>query len=573
MLDSVKKINYLITKQQRKALVLLTILLFIGVVLEVFGLGMIIPLISIMLDKSSVSKLTDMFPTLDFLLSFSHNELISYALISLFSIYLLKSFFLVLLNYKQNNFLSKLGAHISNTLFELYISQNYSYHLKANSSRLIKNIQQEVAIFNSFNQALMNLFIESALVLSVLITLVIIEPIGALAVGGLLLLLSILFFQFTKRRLSNWGQVRQVLDTQISKVILEGFGSIKTLKVLGREAVFITKLSKLNIDKALITAKSNTINLLPRYYLELMSIFGLSIFIVSKILLGSDLTSLVAVLGVFVAAIFRAMPSANKIIASLQTLKYQKASIDVLYTEFSTLNLVKPYSNKSAKPFYNLSMHDLSYTYEGSNKFVLKNINLTINKGDAVGIIGTSGAGKSTLIDIIIGLLGVDKENYKINDGALTPTSQNWKMKIGYVPQDIFLLDASIKENIAFGIAADKINEEQVKYALNASQLFNFTQGLEKGIETTVGERGVQLSGGQKQRIGIARALYNNPELIVLDEATAALDTKTESEVMDAIKSLKREKTIIIIAHRLSTLKECDYIYEISNGEIKKTDI
>jgi ABC-type multidrug transport system fused ATPase/permease subunit len=573
MLDSVKKINYLITKQQRKALVLLTILLFIGVVLEVFGLGMIIPLISIMLDKSSVSKLTDMFPTLDFLLLFSHNELISYALISLFSIYLLKSFFLVLLNYKQNNFLSKLGAHISNTLFELYISQNYSYHLKANSSRLIKNIQQEVAIFNSFNQALMNLFIESALVLSVLITLVIIEPIGALAVGGLLLLLSILFFQFTKRRLSNWGQVRQVLDTQISKVILEGFGSIKTLKVLGREAVFITKLSKLNIDKAVITAKSNTTNLLPRYYLELMSIFGLSIFIVSKILLGSDLTSLVAVLGVFVAAIFRAMPSANKIIASLQTLKYQKASIDVLYTEFSTLNLVKPYSNKSAESFYNLSMHDLSYTYEGSNKFVLKNINLTINKGDAVGIIGASGAGKSTLIDIIIGLLGVDKENYKINDGALTPTSQNWKMKIGYVPQDIFLLDASIKENIAFGKAADKINEEQVKYALNASQLFNFTQGLEKGIETTVGERGVQLSGGQKQRIGIARALYNNPELIVLDEATAALDTKTESEVMDAIKLLKREKTIIIIAHRLSTLKECDYIYEISNGEIKKTDI
>ncbi len=571
MITSLKKINYLLTKSQKKSLINLSLLLIVGMFFEVFGLGIIIPLITVILDPELVNNSYHISTIKNFFGDITHEQFLLISLLSIIVVYLVKTFFLIFLAFRQNSFLSKLYAQLSVKLFNHYLNQNYSFHLKKNSASLIKNIQVEVNLFRSYCTSLLSLSIELALLFSIIGTLVFIEPFGAIAVGIFFTFFSGLVIQFSKKNLKFWGEKRENLDTKISKNILEGFGGIKEILILGRIKFFNDIFSKNNFLRAKILRNYLTISQIPRYLLEIVAIFGIVGFIFLMFQQNKEVNELLTILGVFIAATFRMIPSFNRIISALQNMKYFTSSIDLLFNElkfFSNENqsLKKSYSN--IKFNSKIEINQLNFGYEVNNKNILDQINLTINKGDSIGIIGISGSGKSTLVNLIIGLFKPKKGSIKVDGQNIHNNLRSWQNKIGYVPQNIFLTDDSIMNNIAFGVDKDKVNVKEVNRAIKAAQLYDFISSLEKGLQTKVGERGVQLSGGQLQRVGIARALYNNPEVLILDEATASLDFSTELEFMNAIKELKKSKTLIIVAHRMSTLRDCNKIYKIKNNKI-----
>ena len=347
--------------------------------------------------------------------------------------------------------------------------------------------------------------------------------------------------------------------------------SIKDLIILGKTSFFIDKFSKDNLLKARINANQVTVSQIPRFYLELISIIGLVSYIVLKLLQGENVLSLITVLGVFVAATFRMIPSINRIIGATQGLKFFTPSVEIIYNEIIQLNKnnIELISFGDFNFQNNIEFRNINFSFTSDHK-ILKDISFNILKGQTIGIIGESGSGKSTLVDLLIGLHKPDSGKILIDSISDFQMNQSWRNKIGYVSQSINLIDDSIKKNIAFGVSENKINDLRINELLAQVQLKIFVNSLQNGVNTKVGDRGVQLSGGQRQRIGIARALYHNPDILILDEATSALDSETEKEVMKSIYNLKGQKTIIIIAHRLSTLESADEIYEIKKNKLDK---
>jgi ABC-type multidrug transport system fused ATPase/permease subunit len=569
MLSTLKKINFLITKRQRKGLVILTLLLFVGMVFEVFGLGILIPVLSILLNPEMIESNLAISNVREVFSNFSNQQFLFITLGFIVILYFFKSLFLVFLTHKQNRFLSNTIASISNRLFFNYMNQPYKFHLNRNASDLIKNIQVEIYYFQTFLLSLITIFIEGGFVISVLATLIYIEPIGAISIGVFYGFLSIIFLQFTKKKLNAWGSLRESLDAQVSKVSLEGLGGIKDILILGKTGFFIEEYSKKNYLKARVNANQGTVSQIPRFYLELISIVGLVSFIILLLLQGKDQTILVTILGVFVAATFRMIPSLNRIIAAMQSMKYLMPSVDTIFNEIKN-NIGREVNYNSSEKYIfknHIEFKNITFGF-AEEQSVLDNINLKINKGQTIGFIGESGSGKSTLVDMIIGLHEPISGEILIDGINDFQISQSWRNNIGYVSQTIYLIDDSILKNIALGIPENEINFNKVNEVLKQVQLEKFINNLELGVKTKVGERGVQLSGGQRQRIGIARALYHNPNILILDEATSALDSETEKGVMESIKNLKGDKTIIMIAHRISTLVDCDEIYKIQNKGI-----
>lgn len=569
MFKKIKKINFLITKRQRKGLVILTLLLFIGMILEVFGLSILIPALSIILDQEMIEKTPLISSTRNYFHEFSNQIFIFLFLGIIVVVYFIKSLFIIFLTYKQNRFLTNITAYISNKLFSNYLSQPYFFHLNRNASELIKNIQIEVNHFYIFLLSLITIIIEGGFIFSVLATLIYIEPFGAMCIGIFYGLLSVIFLQFTKKKLKVWGNSREVIDGQVSKIALEGLGGIKDLLILGKATLFIEEFSKKNYLKARLNANQATVSQMPRFYLELISVVGLISFIILLILQGKETTSLISILGVFVAASFRMIPSLNRVIAAVQTTKFFSPAVDIISKEINSYTQVKTFENSFENFKFQSEIEFRKVNFSFSDKSViLKNINLKINKGQTVGIIGESGSGKSTLVDVLIGLHKPTSGEIFIDGNKDFQLKQSWRNKVGYVSQSIYLTDDTIKNNIAFGVFEDKIDIPRINQLIKDVLLDKFIKTLELGIDTKVGERGVQLSGGQRQRIGIARALYNQPEILVLDEATSALDLETEKEIMESINNLKGKKTLIMIAHRISTLIKADIIYEIKNNQI-----
>ena len=568
MYDTLKKINFLISKSQRKKLIVLTILLFVGMILEFFGLGILVPVLNILIDPSAFAK-NEYFASLrDFFTGISDQSFILYLLGFIVVFYIAKSCFLVLLAFKQNRFLSLLNASISNKLFSSYMNQPYDYHLKINSSDLVKNLQIEAGHFFTFITSLINILIEGGLILSVFITLIIIEPIGTLILSIFLFTLTMIFYKLTKSRLDLWGRTRQELDLKSAKIVTEGLGAIRDLIISRKIDFFTGKYNDLSFKKARITSNHILFTQLPRFYFELASISGLVLFIFILISTGKNTTTLVATLGVFVAGIFRALPSLNRLVTSLQNLKFYNASVDIIYHELNSFNSLNKKIKSEKKLEFDSKISLKNITFKYGKKTILEDINFDILKNQCVGIIGESGAGKSTLVDLIVGLQTPNEGKILIDDKNLIDISNEWMFKIGYISQNIFLTDDTIECNIAFGVSKDKISINRLKDVISQVQLHDFITELPNGLQTKVGERGVQISGGQKQRIGIARALYHNPEILVLDEATSALDPDTEKSIFNLIDFLKNYKTIIIISHNISNLDFCDKVYKIENKKI-----
>ena len=567
-----KKLIFIFSKDQKKQLLIIGFLLLIGMIFEMAGLGVLIPALGIILNPNIGEKYPSLNPLLQFLGNPSSDKLIIYGLSLLVIVYFIKITFLTYLSWKQSNFSSKLGAEITFSLFKGYMSMPYSFHLKRNSSQLIKNLQAEIGQFTTLSQSIIFLTIESSVILGSALMLIIIDPIGAISVSFFLLVSSMIFHRVTKKRLLSWGQRRQDYDSQINKHLIQGLSAVKDVKIFGKEIFFLTKFNIPNFLKAKIFTNQVTLQQIPRLYLELLSVMGLAGLVVIKIFQHKPLDLLLPTLGVFVAASFRMLPSVNRIMSSIQGIKFAKPVVDVLYHEFhlirNTEEIIEATETIKLNFTNEINISEVSFKYEDSSKEALSNITLKIKHGESIGLFGPSGSGKSTLVDIILGLLSSDKGQITVDGINIKNCLRQWQNQIGYVPQTIYLIDDSILHNVAFGISDDQIDLKAVEKAIKAAQLNEFIQALPEGLNTFVGERGVRLSGGQRQRIGIARALYHDPSILVLDEATSALDYVTEKSVMDAVTAFQGHKTLIIVAHRLSTLENCDRLYQLETGQI-----
>lgn len=556
----------------------LFILILFGAVFEALGLSLILSFISIL---QSPEKIKDIPFFVVFIKSggvYENNNFLVIASLTVVGIYLLKNIYLTYLSYIQNMFLNNKQYIFSNRLFRAYISGSYLFHLQNNSSTLIRNITGEVGnLFGSVLTPCILFLTEVIVLLSISILLLIVDPISSSISAFCIGFLTIFFYRKVHLKLSLLGLQRQQYAGKMIQAINQGLGGVKESKVLGRESFFVEQYNRSSLGFTRTSQFSQVINQLPRFFIESIAVTSLMLIVISVLLQGRNLTTIIPTLSLFAAAAFRLMPSVNRILSAMTMIRFNSHSVYLLANELKELGALSnektPSNNQKGNPSAtglksSIVLQNVSYQYPGAPECSLNNVSLTISKGSSVGFVGASGAGKTTIVDVILGLLPPTEGQVLVDDQNIHEDLSAWQRSLGYIPQSIYLCDDTLRGNIAFGIPNTEIREEQILAAVASAQLTELVQSLPQGLDTVVGERGVRLSGGQRQRVGIARALYHNPEVLVMDEATAALDNQTEAGVMEAIEKLSREKTIIMIAHRLSTVKNCDRLYFMKNGQI-----
>lgn len=568
-----RKIWGLLTSEERRNAVVLLGLMFVGMILETLGVGLVIPVIALLTKSDLAGSYPALKPALQALGNPSQKTIVIGGMLVLVGAYLIKALFLGLLAWWQMRFAFGVQAQISQRLFTVYLRQPYTFHLQRNSAQLIRNVTGEVNIF-TFNTMLpgMSLLTEALVLIGLCSLLLIVEPIGALVVLPVLGVAGWGFHRLTHERVTRWGKVRQHHEGLRIQHLQQGLGSAKDVKLLGREADFLEQYRVHNVQSAHVGQLQATLQHLPRLWVELLAVGGLAMLVLSMLVQGRALGSVLPTLGLFAMVAFRLMPSANRILSAIQSLRYGLPVIDILYAE---LKLVAPEAVATRAPVIpfqaELELNKVSYSYPGASSIALHELSLVVRRGKSVGFIGASGAGKSTLVDILLGLLMPDAGVVRVDGEDIQCALRNWQDQIGYVPQSIYLTDDTLARNVAFGLANAQIDEVAVWRAICAAQLEEYVHSLPGGLDTLVGERGVRLSGGQRQRIGIARALYHDPAVLVLDEATSSLDTVAERGVMQAVRALQGTKTILIIAHRLSTVAHCDQLYRLEQGRVVET--
>lgn len=571
-----RKLNALLTVQQRRKAIFLLGLMLIGMALETFGIGMVIPALHLMTEPNFAEKYPNLMPLLVYLGSPTQVQLVIGGMITLVGVYSVKTIFLSFLVWRQAQFVFGLQANLSQRLFTGYLTQPYTFHLQRNSAQLIRNVMTEVAQF-TFSATLpcVTLIGEGLVVFGIMFLLLMMEPLGSLIVIMVVSAAGFVFYQITRNPILRWGKARQYHEGQRIQHLQQGLSGAKDVKLLGREADFLTQYSTHNSGTARVTQLQTVIQALPRLGLEWLAMVGLAALVLTMVAQGRSIESLLPIIGLFAAAAFRLMPSATRVISSLQGMRYSLPVINHLDDEIKLLENGPSVKHVRGKPIDalrdSIKLKSVSYRYPNSCNQVLKNVSLGISRGSSVGFVGGSGAGKSTLIDIILGLLTPESGQILVDDIDIQRNLRSWQDQIGYVPQTIYLTDDTLRRNVAFGLSENQINDIAVERAIAAAQLIDFVDGLPDGLNTMVGERGVRLSGGQRQRIGIARALYHDPAVLVLDEATSSLDTATEAGVMQAVNALHGDKTLIVVAHRLSTVEHCDVLCKLENGLMIKT--
>jgi len=573
--STLSKIRYLLSKKQKKQLVFMFLLLIIGTMLEMAGLGVLVPIIALLMTPDISAKYPVLKPYLQILGNPSQQQLVIGVMGLLVVLYLVKSIFMIFVTWQQNKFTSNLAASLANQLYNGYLNQPYSFHLERNSAFLLRDVQSGISQFAIVCQSAIIISLEFSVLGGVMLLLVITEPIGALSVCTFLIISAMLFQRKTRDKLLFWGKQKQLLIGLNTRDMQQGFGGIKDIKVLGRENAFYNEFKKNNESYYKIMMRIGTLNHAPRAYLEFLAVLGLSILIILLMMQGHSLEMVIPVLSIFMASAFRMIPSVNRVMASMQTIRFSKPIINTLYDEFKHINSSTVVNSKAESSEGNFELitivevKNICFRYESATTKAIDNVSFSMKRGEAVGLVGPSGSGKSTLVDIILGLLKPNKGKILIDGKDIAESIHDWQRHIGYVPQSIYLTDDSIKRNIALGLPEHEIDMIALESAMQSAQLTDFINSLPEKENTIVGERGVKLSGGQRQRIGIARALYHNPSILILDEATSSLDSLTESEVMRQVDELKGTKTLIIIAHRLSTLQNCDRILHLEAGKIE----
>ena len=577
-LNNAEKLLYLLSPTERRKSILLLFMLLLMALIDAFGVASILPFIAVISNPDVIETnaiLNKIYIASNTIGVESANQFLVVLGLLVFLIIVFSLIFKAFTNYALSRFVLMREFTIGVRLVKEYLYQPYSWFLGRNSADLSKIILSEVnQVIGGGLKPLLDLIAQTLITVTLVILLIIIDPELAIIIG-----LSIggvygLIFYFINKFLKKIGNKRLENNKIRFMSISEAFSASKEIKLGGLEKAYIKKFSQ----AAGITAKTGVYlsiaNLLPRFFLEAIAFGGILLIAIYLISQSNDLNNFIPIISLYVFAGYRLMPAVQSIYASFAKLSFIGPSVDKLYEDLKSLKPFAQVESKDIKPMpfkKEISLDNVNFNYPNTSRTALKNININIPVNSTVGLVGPTGSGKTTIIDIILGLLEAQKGNLKVDGEIVTKqNSISWQKSIGYVPQNIYLADDTIAANIAFGVDSKDINLESVEKASKIANLHNFVMDeLPQKYQTKVGERGVRLSGGQRQRIGIARALYYNPKVLVLDEATSALDNKTERVVMDAVNSLNKHITIIIVAHRLKTIMNCDKIFLLEKGELK----
>ena len=571
----IQKLRYIFSRTDKVKLVGLVALMLIGSVLELLAVAVFNPFIEVMMQTSSISD--DTF--LQFFFQHTNIDSIEGYLIALSLIiaviYVIKNIYLM---FEQNAILTfsyRTRMNLATRLLTTYMNEPYTFHLSKNIAEMQRCLQSDTSQFMTLINSFLQLAVEAVTCFALGLYLFHTSHSITVLIGFLLGVCVVIFFMISKKVSSKLGRQNEFYNAKLIQWINQSLGGVKEVKILQREKYFIDSY-RTNYKKLIWGARVNELlAAVPKHIVETVAIVGLVLAIIVKLLFGHGaLDTFIPQMAVFAVAAFRLLPSVGKINAYVNSVMYNKASLDMIYQDLREIEKNQPAEIEWAGKAENWKFEQgvfaehITYHYPDSDTEVLHDISVEIPKGKTVALIGPSGAGKTTLADIILGLLPPTSGTVRMDQHDVYENLRSWREKLGYIPQSIYLSDDTIRNNVAFGIYEDQIDEDAIWKALEKAQLKEFVQGLEKGLDTYVGDRGVRLSGGQRQRIGIARALYHDPEILVLDEATSALDSSTEQAVMESIESLQGLKTMIIIAHRLTTIKNADLVYEVSGGNV-----
>jgi ATP-binding cassette, subfamily B, bacterial PglK len=580
-MKSLFKIFTIFTPKQLRYCAFIVFCMFIGAVFEAVGIGAILPLISVMGDPGFLVKhkiIADYAGTFGIV---THNEFVIASAGVLIIVYIIKNLYMAWQTKLQIDFAMKNQIYYAGQLLAGYLNKPYLYHLDHNSMTLLRNVNAGAGtVFTGILVPTLTLFTEIITALMIWSMLIVVDAFTAVVVAGILGAMMYSIIKMFRRKITKQGIIQNECNAIQSKWLNQGLGAIKETKVLRREAFFNNKFNKAYADFGNANCKFNFINQIPRMFIETIVVSGLLLLIITKLLWGNAPMDIVPLLGVLALAAFRLMPSANRIVNLSNSIKFQMPLFDEIYDELIDIKqrqidgseILLPNDDKKMKFDDELVIAHLGFQYPEGNEEVLRDVSFAVPKGSFVGIVGQSGAGKTTFVDILLGLLNPTSGRICADGVDIYSDIRAWQANLAYVPQSIYLIDGTIRENIALGIAEEEMDDAKIERVLQMAELHDFVEDLPNGIYTTVGERGVKLSGGQRQRIGIARALYYEPEVLILDEATSALDNETEKSITATILKLKGQITIIAIAHRVSTLVDCDFKIKFEDGRVKRTD-
>ena len=581
-----RKINYIFSKKQKIQSVFLCIGLFIGALFELVGVSLITELVSIVTDPSKIHKNPMLKSVYDLFGMREDRQFFLALVIGLIILYLVKNIFLLWINYVQYTFIYNNQLRLSGRLIDCYLKKPYTYHLDKNSAEMVRNVMLDT---ERFFQMLLSVFLMlSELLISLLLCVYLftVDWFITVSVAVILGIFTAIYLLLFKNKAKEYGKINQIYDGKMHQSINQALGAVKDIKILHREKYFVDAFCGYGKKKMRAVRNNNVLGQAPKYVIETVCIGAILLVLVFKLYMGEDLSTMITQLAAFAVAAFKLLPSASKINNFANLIIFLKPSVDLIYRDIKDTEDMKSFELTDAVTDFEIkdadaiSVTGLTYRYPHTEKDVLKDVSLKIPLGYAVGLMGPTGAGKSTLADVILGILTPTSGTVCYGNMNVHEHPIKRSKKLAYIQQSIYLADETIRNNVAFGIDDDKIDEEKVWKALEEAQIKDFVKSLPEGLDTMVGERGVRLSGGQRQRIGIARALYDDPEILVLDEATSALDNETETAVMEAIDNLMGRKTLIIIAHRLTTLRNCQKIFkvegcgvrEVTYGEIENSD-
>lgn len=574
-MQNFKKLLFLLSKDERKRVALLLVMITIMATLDMIGVASILPFMTILTNPNLIETNYLINSVFQVSTKFGVKNNQDFLIMSGFIVFILLIIsltFKAITTYLQIRFVQLREYSIGKRLLEGYLHQPYSWFLSRNSADIGKTILSEVQQVISFGlNPFMEIVAKGMVTIALIILLIVADPKLTLVVGFSLALTYFLIFYFVKNYLKKNGEERLKNNKLRFTSITEAFGAVKEVKVGGLEENYINSFSKSAKIFAQSQSSSIILSQIPRFVLEAIAFGGILLIILYIMSQTGSFNNALPIISLYVLAGYRLMPALQQIYKSFTQLAFVIPSLEKMHSDLKNLQVTKSIHDKNIITLNNqLELNCISYTYPNSTRLALENVSLSISAKSIVGIIGKTGSGKTTIVDIILGLLEFQKGDLKVDGKIITnKNSRSWQKSIGYVPQNIFLSDDTIESNIALGVDPTKIDKSAVEKASKIANLHQFViNELPKKYKTSIGEKGIRISGGQRQRIGIARALYHNPELLILDEATSSLDNNTEEAVMDAIKNLSKKITIILIAHRLNTVKDCDIIYKLDKGRL-----
>ena len=579
------KVGYLFDQKQKKQLVGLAVLILIGGLLETLGVSMLLPVVTAIMDPEAIMEKEPVRDVAQMLHIQTSKDLIMYMLIVLIVLYVFKNAYLLFLTYVQNTFVTRNRNRMISRVMREFLNRPYEDYLGADIPTVFRLTDSDIPNAFQLILVMIQMITEIVVAVSLCIVLVVSSPLMCLFIVVIFLGLTLIITKQLKPRLNRIGHKNQTIQSRIAKWRIQSIYGLKDVKVLHREEFFVRNYYESGAVGANVARNYAVLNNLPRLLIETIFMAAMFLFILLYMVRGGDVTVLVPQLTVFAMAAIRMLPGINRINTYLSEIAYAQPCLDYLYDNLNESmkkdvnGSVTGLTGDKQPELPKLDLQDkivldhITYAYPNTEKNIFTDAHMEVKKGQSVGIMGPSGAGKSTIVDILLGLLHVQSGKITCDGMDIFDNYPAWLAKIGYIPQSIYLIDESIRDNIAFGIDADRIDDKRIWEVLEEAQLKEFVEELPEGLDTTIGDRGVRISGGQRQRLGIARALYHNPEILVFDEATSALDNDTEKAVMDAINSFHGRKTMVIIAHRLNTIAKCDVIYKVEDEKITETNI